>query len=80
MVDLTEPEIIPLTNNSLEIIEAVNRHVNRGSIAPPRRDLEGDWPGAPRLRLFFHVPRPKLPVSSRPQSVGFAPILAVRVA
>ena len=56
MVDIAEPEIIPLTDNTLEIIEAVNRHVNR-SIAP-RRDLdhwgkidqwdlptdgEGDW-------------------------------------
>ena len=38
MVDVAEPEIILLTNNSLEIIEAVNRNVNR-SIAP-RRDLD----------------------------------------
>ena len=38
MVDVAEPEIILPTNNSLEIIEAVNRNVNR-SIAP-RRDLD----------------------------------------
>ena len=38
MIDVAEPEIIPLASNTLEIIEAVNRHVNR-SIAP-RRDLD----------------------------------------
>ena len=38
MVDVAEPEIILLTNNSLEIIEAVNRNVNRS--ITPRRDLD----------------------------------------
>jgi len=38
MVDLVEPEIIPLTSHTLEIIEAVNRHVNHSITA--RRDLD----------------------------------------
>ena len=38
MVDVAKPEIMPMTNNTLQIIEAVNHHVNR-SISP-RRDLD----------------------------------------
>jgi predicted transglutaminase-like cysteine proteinase len=37
-LDLAEPEIIALDSSTLELIEAVNRHVNR-TIAP-RRDLD----------------------------------------
>ena len=57
MVDLTEPEIIPLTNNSLEIIEAVNRHVNR-SIAPPPRS-RGRLAGCAKVTSVFSRSPPK---------------------
>jgi predicted transglutaminase-like cysteine proteinase len=37
-VDPAEPEIIPLDQTALELIQAVNRYVNHSII--PRRDIE----------------------------------------